>query len=227
MSTALLEFAAATLGPVVDEVAFVGGASLGVWMTDPGAPDLRITLDVDVIVVVDTRPAYYELGERLRRQGFNEDATSPVICRWRHGNGLILDVMPTEASILGFTNRWYADAIATAVRLALPSGTRIRAVRPDYLVATEIEAYLGRGDDDLLSSIDFEDLVRLIDGREELCAEIAMAPEDVRAFIATSLQAMSRRPLFPTAVAGALLPDMASQQRLPLVLRRISEIAGA
>lgn len=101
----LLETAARCLGPVLDEVAFLGGASLALWVTDSAAPDPRITLDVDVIVLVNTRLDYYDLGERLRGQGFTEDADSAVVCRWRHGTRLILDVMPTEEEILGFSNR--------------------------------------------------------------------------------------------------------------------------
>ena len=224
MSIALLEEAAASLGPVVDEVAFLGGASLVLWMTDSAAPDPRVTLDVDVIVLVNTRLDYYDLGERLRRQGFNEDAEGGVICRWRNRAGLILDVMPTEQEILGFTNRWYADALATAETVTLPSGARIRAVRPAYLVATKIEAYRGRGNGDMLRSIDFEDIVRLVDGREELGAEIAQGPPELRAFIIEALTELSEQPLFETALGGALLPDAASQARLPLVLQRIEQI---
>lgn len=39
MTVALLERAAAALGPLVDDVVFVGGATLGVWITDPAAPE--------------------------------------------------------------------------------------------------------------------------------------------------------------------------------------------
>jgi len=85
MSVELLERAAASLGPLLDEVAFLGGASLALWMTDRAAPDPRITLDVDVIVVINTRLGYYAFGERLRRQGFTDDAESGIVCRWRRG----------------------------------------------------------------------------------------------------------------------------------------------
>ena len=37
MSIDLLERAAASLGPLLDEVAFLGGASLALWMTDSAA----------------------------------------------------------------------------------------------------------------------------------------------------------------------------------------------
>lgn len=55
MSIALLELAAATLGGLVDEVVFTGGATVGLWITDPAAPQPRPTEDVDVIVLADAR----------------------------------------------------------------------------------------------------------------------------------------------------------------------------
>lgn len=55
MSIELLERAALVLGPLAEEVVFVGGATVVLWITDPGAPPPRPTLDVDVVVEVTTR----------------------------------------------------------------------------------------------------------------------------------------------------------------------------
>ena len=220
MSFELLELTAERLRPLVDEVAFVGGASLFLWIDDPGAPEPRATTDVDVIVTVDGYGDYVGLSERLRERGFQEDALSSVICRWRHGS-LVLDVMPTDAGILGFSNRWYPDAAGAASEVTLPSGARIRAVPPAFLLATKLEAFRARGRNDYLASADFEDIVRLIDGRERLGKEVAAAPEEIREFVATELERMLIDPQFEPGVAGALLPDRASQARLPLVLERL------
>jgi hypothetical protein len=38
MSIDLLERAAGALGRLVEQVAFVGGATVVLWITDPGAP---------------------------------------------------------------------------------------------------------------------------------------------------------------------------------------------
>jgi hypothetical protein len=63
-----------------------------------------------------------------------------VICRKRHReSGLILDVMPSEARILGFANRWQGAALPHAALVQLPSGVEIRAVSPPYLIATKLE----------------------------------------------------------------------------------------
>lgn len=84
MSIDLLERGAAALGPLVEQVAFVGGATITLRITDPGAPALRPTKDVDVVVEVATRSALHEFEDELRGRGFRNDVDSRVICRWRH-----------------------------------------------------------------------------------------------------------------------------------------------
>ena len=45
-----LRHVARGLGSLLDEVAFVGGMVTGLLVTDPGAPEARSTVDVDLIV---------------------------------------------------------------------------------------------------------------------------------------------------------------------------------
>lgn len=112
----MLEIAAGHLEPLLEEVVFVGGATIELWISDPLAPPLRATADVDVIVEISTRRDYYSFEKRVRSLGFNNDSETKVICRFRHlETELILDVMPTKASILGFENRWQAESFAHAV----------------------------------------------------------------------------------------------------------------
>ncbi|MEK6272746.1 MAG: hypothetical protein AABM42_08885 [Actinomycetota bacterium] len=144
MTIELLERANTALGQLVDDVVFVGGATVTLWITDPGAPPMRVSDDVDVIVEVANRSAYYRFEERLRNAGFREEKT--VICRWLHDETeLVLDAMPADASILGFENHWQREALPHAVDMTLPSGRQIRAVSPPYLMATKLEAFAGRG----------------------------------------------------------------------------------
>jgi len=58
----------------------------------------------------------------------SEDSSDGApVCRWVMGS-VILDVMPTNADILGFGNDWYLPAIENAELIALPSGKQIRMV---------------------------------------------------------------------------------------------------
>lgn len=70
---------ASRLGPIVDDVVFVGGAVVGLLLTDPAAPAARITRDVDLIVEVINRSDYTRLEEELRARGFTEDLEDGVI----------------------------------------------------------------------------------------------------------------------------------------------------
>lgn len=79
------------------DVVFVGGATIGLWITDPAAPQPRPTKDVDVT----TRREYADFEHRLREHRFREDQDGAITCRWRHADReLILDAMPTAAAIL-------------------------------------------------------------------------------------------------------------------------------
>lgn len=73
MSIELLELAADALDGLLDEVAFVGGATLALWITDPAAPPVRPTKDVVVVVEVATRSAYRRFEQQLRQRSFQED----------------------------------------------------------------------------------------------------------------------------------------------------------
>jgi hypothetical protein len=219
MSLELLELAAATLTDLLPEVVFLGGATVTLWITDPGAPPVRPTKDVDVIVEVTTRIAFHDFESRLRKRGFAEDQDDGVICRWRHaGSGLILDAMPAEGALLGFENRWQGAAIPHAMACALPSRAIIRAVSPPYLLATKIEAFKSRGGGDLLGSRDFGDVIAVVDGREELVDEVAAAADDVRRYLAEEIEALLSAPRFLDGLSGALRGDQASQDRADAVV---------
>jgi hypothetical protein len=221
---ALFEEVVDLLAPVLDELVFVGGCTTGFFITDPAAAGIRPTKDVDAIVDVTTYAKYIVLGERLRSVGLVEDTSEGApLCRWRHGR-LIVDVMPTDASLLEFSNRWYPGAIESAqtVRIA---GRAVRIVTPAFFIATKLEAFHGRGGDDILTSHDLEDIVAVVDGRPAIVDDVAHAAADVRAYIGSEIHALLDNPDFAEALAGFLLPDPASQARrrvLELRLRAMS-----
>lgn len=216
----MLELAATALAQLPDEVVFLGGATVELWATDEAAPEFRPTEDVDVIVEIATVAAYYDFESRLREAGFENDEEGGVICRFRHrDSGLILDAMPTEAPILGFENRWQTEAFGRAVAVELPSGRSIRAVPPAYLLATKLEAFRSRGDGDLYGSRDFEDVVALVDSREELVGEVAAGPPALRDFVSAQLGRLARADEFDSAAEGALKGGPETQERFEVVVQ--------
>jgi hypothetical protein len=103
----ILELVAHALGPVCDEVVFVGGCAAGLLLTQARPDRIRVTEDVDIVAQALTIHDYHAVEKRVRAQGFSNDIRPGApICRWVYKN-VTLDVMPTVKEILGFANRWY------------------------------------------------------------------------------------------------------------------------
>jgi hypothetical protein len=228
MSTNLeaLERVARRLGPLKDAVVFVGGAVTELLVTDPGAPEPRVTVDVDAVVDVTTRSEYYRLANALRAAGFSEDRSEDApLCRWVV-EGDKVDLMPPDQEILGFSNRWYSTALASASVIRLPQGTEVRVVTAPLFVATKLEAFAGRGRKDFAGSHDIEDFIAVVDGRPELVDEIRGAPVEVRSYIAERVGTYLSASAFLDAIPGHLPPDDANQRRAPLLIQRLTALAA-
>jgi hypothetical protein len=161
---------------------FTGGATICLYLDEILQDELRPTLDVDCVVEIFSRSEYYTLMERLREVGL-EECTEPnaPLCRWQYQD-LIIDIMPCEPGVLGFSNRWYGEGIKNAIAYNLPSGQVIDIFSPVYLLASKVEAFLGRGKDLRLSK-DVEDIVILLDGCEVLEAEFNRTRGEVKDFL--------------------------------------------
>ena len=178
---------ARVLAPIPERFVFTGGATIVLYLGEILWDEVRPTLDVDCVVEITTRADYYRLAEQLRGVGLEEEQGKGVpLCRWRY-NDLIIDVMPCDESVLGFTNRWYSEAIAHRVSYRLPDGQEIWIFPPIYFLASKVEAFKGRGGD-LRFSKDIEDIVLLLDGCEELLTDFRRANPDVKDFLRSWFQ---------------------------------------
>jgi predicted nucleotidyltransferase len=216
----MIEEVAKALGPgLCARTAFVGGATTGLLVTDDFAREgVRFTDDVDLIIDIVSYGEWARFQEELRQRGFQVSPEDDVICRMRLGK-LKVDFMPDDEAILGFSNRWYELGLKTATVYKLKEDLAVRILTPPLFTATKLEAYLGRGEGDLLMSRDIEDILLVIDGREALLPEIAAAPLEVRRYIAEQFEALTKDAQFENAVAGNLRGDAG---RIDLAFRRIA-----
>jgi hypothetical protein len=223
----LLELATERLRPLLSEIVFVGGCATGLLIDDPGAAPVRGTYDVDAIAEIGTYAEYAIFSERLRALGFQEDASEGApLCRWKHGE-LTLDVMPLDPAILGFSNRWYPEALEAAEEVQLLAGLTVRAITAPYFLGTKLEAFRGRGRGDYFASHDLEDFMAVVDGRSALFTELETASEGLRTYIGEAVRMLLVEPRFLDALPGYLLPDEASQGRIGQLLsklRRLSDL---
>lgn len=213
-------------GELCRRLVFVGGAVAGLLITDPAQPAIRPTEDVDLLAQVIVRADYYALEEQLRVRGFQQDMrTGAPICRWTV-SGVTVDVMPMLPEVLGFGNRWYPTACATAWSAKLPSGRSIQVISAPAFVATKLEAFAGRGQGDYLFSHDLGDITSVVDGRDSLLVELEQADPELRRGVAEAIGRLLAARGFLDSLPGHLPGDAASQQRLPELLLKLRRIAA-
>lgn len=224
-NAALLLSAVHKLVPLLDQIVFVGGCAAGMLITDPGAAPVRPTVDVDAIVEIASYSELMALEGRLRQLGFEQPHVEGTpLCRWIHGD-VILDLMPTDPRILGFSSRWYPQALENAGTVAV-AGRQIRLISAPYFLAAKLEAFHGRGQFDYGMSRDVEDIVTVVDGRREIVAEVEQTAPSLQQYLADEFSALLAERDFLEALPGHMLPDVASQQRIRIVLTRMQQIIG-
>lgn len=169
---ALLEEAERLLRPLPQQVVFLGGASVSLHLDDQ-ATRVRATKDVDFVVEATSYRENANVEANLRELGFTQDPRGDgPICRW-HKDSLMLDMMPTNPTILGFgDSQWFERGFECAKTYELPNGRAIQAFDALHLIAAKIEAYRDRGDGDWLTSRDVEDIVTILDGRSTIFEEL-------------------------------------------------------
>ncbi len=213
---------AEALGDLREQVVFVGGSTAGLLLTDPVAEGVRPTLDVDAVVEARDLIHFYRIEDQLEQSGFVRDADSGVICRWKHQpSGVLFDLMPVDDVILGFSNRWYGEAVASAQPLQLADGVIIRVVSAPAFVATKLEAFLNRGKGDFLASHDLEDVLNVVDGRDELADELQLASGALQAFVSDTFAGLLAKPDFINCLPGIV----ADADRAGVVRGRLKQMA--
>jgi predicted nucleotidyltransferase len=218
---ALLVGMARAMGPLCDQVVFVGGCATGLLLDNAGLMDVRPTQDVDAIVEVATLADYHQLANQLMERGFKQtmaDYTPPF--RW-YWSLMQLDLVPLDEKVLGFANPWYRAGYAAALTAEPEAGLTVRHLSAPHFLATKFEAFKDRGQSDVYLSHDLEDILTVVEGRANLARELRQADPVVQKHVADSVAALLNMPAFHNALPG-LLSD---PRRAPIVQTRLVEIS--
>lgn len=212
---------AQAMGPLCDNVVFVGGCATGLLVDDTGLMDVRPTEDVDAIVEVATLAGYHRLAEQLMSRGFKQtmaDNTPPF--RW-YWNRMQLDLVPLDEKVLGFANPWYRAGYDAALVTSVAEGLNLRHLCAPHFLATKFEAFKDRGQNDVYLSHDLEDIMTVIEGRAAVVPEVAAASATVRKHVSQSVAMLLAHSSFHNALPG-LLSD---PERGATVLARLNQIS--
>lgn len=185
----------------LNDVVFVGGSLLELYVDDPAISEPRATYDVDIIIKIATRARYDVFEAELRKKGFINDIDGPS-CRMIY-QSIKVDIIATEQSIAGFTNRWYIDGFEKSTPLLIDD-TKINIFPVEYFITSKFEAFKDRGKNNLILSQDFEDIVYIFDGKDSVLQDVISSEQNVKNYLKNELKLLLENPSLKEALAAHL-----------------------
>ncbi|HIF9459151.1 TPA: hypothetical protein ACX6SN_003829 [Photobacterium damselae] len=211
---------------LLKQVAFIGGATVSLHLDDAQPIDISSTKDVDFIVSVSSYYGYQELAKELRQRGFKEsipeEGETAPLCRFEC-SGILVDVMPDKADILGFSNPWFQVGLQESIPYVLPGEVTIKIAQAKHLLASKLIAFNDRGNA-MLGSKDAEDIVVLINGRDSLLDEIKESPLELRQFIQEAMSMFIVNSDFDYLLSSSLNGE--ENERVEMIEERFSNLAS-
>jgi predicted nucleotidyltransferase len=221
----LIKMVALGLKDLIDDIVFVGGAFVNLYSTDIASRKLRYTDDIDCVIESIHLSDFNKFEERIRKSGFKNDISEGApICRYVY-KGIKVDFLPTEGDILGFRNRWYPDGFKNAIPYKLQEEIKIKIFNSVYFLASKLDAFWDRGRADFRLSTDFEDIVFLLDSRDELINEIKDSELSVKKYILDKFRYLLEHSDLDEGIIAVVERDT-GMERINLIKNKIREIAS-
>ena len=216
----IVEKVAMALGDINDEVIYVGGAVVSLYVTDEGAELPRPTKDIDISVQISTYAQMDQLRKKLANKKIYPAPAETVMYRYSYED-ILIDFIPYEETPLGLTNRWLKPGFERAYPVTI-GDAEIKILPVSMFLATKWEAFKNRGNDPRTSH-DFEDIIYVIDNNINLVADVTKADKDVKNFLKEmSIEILSHSSL--NEIIECHLNPFSAMERRELVLEKLNEI---
>ncbi|MFT6747508.1 MAG: putative nucleotidyltransferase [Glaciecola sp.] len=176
----IIEKVASTLGELNNDVIYVGGAVVSLYVTDKGAEQPRPTKDIDISVQISTYAQMDLLRIKLAEKRIFPSASGTVMYRYQFED-ILLDFIPYEETPLGPTNSWLKPGFKKAYPVTI-GNIEIKILPVSLFLATKWEAFKSRGNDPRTSH-DFEDIIYIIDNNLNLVDDALKADKNVQVFL--------------------------------------------
>ena len=214
------------LKSIKKDVVFVGGATVSLY-ADSKSSEVRPTDDVDVVIELAAYNNYTQLEEELRNVGFENDKDSGIICRYMV-QGIIVDIMPTNSDVLGFSNRWYEEGFENAISIMLDDD-EVKIFSFPYFIATKLEAFKNRGNNDFRFSSDFEDIVYVLENNSNAENQLSNLPEQLKEYFSKTFQDLINQQDWEEGLYAHLEPRNAPQKIIMIenILKKLIENRNA
>ena len=211
MNLLRLKDIAIALGEIKNDVVFVGGATVGLYIDDTAAPIPQPSEDIDCVVEIATYGQWCDFENKLRAKGFKDldisgEDIHPPTCR-KYIMGMKVDFMPIEEAVLGYGNPWFKKGLENAVAV-LVDEIEIKIFKIEYFVASKLKAFNDRGiTNDIRFSQDLEDITELLDGAIHFEEKIKNANTETKSFIKSEFQKFLDKDEYKEAMSGFLVYD--------------------
>lgn len=217
----VIETIATALKELNEEVVYVGGAVVGIYINDPAADDIRPTKDVDISLSVASLSELEEIRVKLEERGFTQAAEDKVICRFRY-QGIKVDVMNTKEVGWAPANPWFEAGFAKK-KIVQINESKIQVLPLSYFLATKFAAYNSRGKDNPVTSHDFEDIVYILDNCLDIQEQLTDLPDDVKRYLKEEFEKILNDGAKKEAIEGNIAYDNRSN-RLKRILGSIETV---
>ena len=214
---------ALALNELNEDVIYVGGAVVSLYINDPAADDVRPTKDIDISLSVATYAELETVREKLVTKGFSQTSEDHVVCRFRYDD-VKVDVMNTKSIGWAPANPWFAPGFEVKESIEV-EGEKIYILPLPYFLATKFSAYIGRGANDPIMSHDFEDIIYILDNRMDLVEQMKKTPEDVKPFLKEQFELILSDRVKQEAIEGNLFYET-RDIRYMRIMESLRELVG-
>jgi len=222
INLALVAQVAQGLEELREKMVFIGGAVISLYTDDPAADEIRPTTDIDMTINLANYTEWAQMQERLAELKFYPDPEGQSICSYKYQD-IAIDIMPAEDSSIGVSNRWYKPGFNQLQEIELPEGVNINILPSPYFLATKLEAFKDRGNNDFYGSHDFEDIIYLLDNRIAIVEEILEAEDDVKGYIKQELIKIKNHPQAEEILAMHIHP-LVRDERFQILMEKIEQL---
>lgn len=212
---------AIALGELNEEVVYVGGAVVALYINNLAAEDVRPTQDVDISVSILSIDELEKLRASLHKKGFIQTSEDNVICRFRY-NEVKVDVMNTKAIGWAPANPWFASGFKNRLQIEI-EGQHIFIMPLPYFLASKFAAYNSRGKNEPRTSHDFEDITYVLDNCTDLVDQIVRSNDDVTLFLKGEFESILSDQVKKEAISANLF-YLNREERFSMIVEKLHNI---
>ncbi len=214
---------ALALGELNENVVYVGGAVVSLYIDDPSADDVRPTKDIDISLEIATLGELEALRKKLIEKGFFQSHEDGVICRF-HYSDIKVDIMATKTIGWAPGNPWFEAGFNKSQNINL-DGIEIKVLPFPYFLATKFSAFYDRGGKDPRTSHDFEDIVYILNHTSNIDDLIFGSDKKVQLYLKEAFLKILDDTILQEAVIGNLYYEN-QMARFDKIIDKLKEITN-